>query len=135
MAGGEWLKVTLGTMNKEMSCSLCMRTGPSVLQTPPPAAVLVPEESCPCWWPGTAASLSCFSGFGTGCSLLGDCSLCWEGGQGTSALSTVSGVHALQQMRAAGWEDAQGGELGGAEDLDPEAGVSSVCWGAAEQHA
>ena len=57
------------------------------------------------------------------------------GGPGHLCFEHRVGVRALQQLRAAEGEDTQGGEPGGVEDLDPEAGVSSVCWGAAEQHA
>lgn len=74
-----------------MSCLLCMGTEPLTLQTPPPTELLVHVESCPYWWTDFAAPFSCFSGFSTGCGLLEDCSLCWEGGQGASALSTTSG--------------------------------------------
>lgn len=45
LAGGEWSKVTLGTVNKEMFCLLCVGTKLLVLQMCPPTVVLVLEEA------------------------------------------------------------------------------------------
>lgn len=131
----DWLKLTSRTVNKEMSL-LCVGTGPLVLQTHPPTEVLVPGESWPWWWTGVAASLSCFSGFGAGCRLLGDCSLCREGA-GTPLLWAPC-WDLCPAAAAACW----GARIhpGRAARVVwriwiPEAGMRFVCWGAAEQQA
>lgn len=115
---------------------MCRGTGPLVLQIPPPTEVLVPGESCP-WWTGVAAPLSCFSGFSAGCSLLGDCSS-WLGqppGQGTSALSTMSGSVPSSSRLLGSRKRPREGSWSGVEDLDPRGSCEVLCWGAAEQQA
>lgn len=49
LAGGEWPKVTLGTVNKEMFCLLCVGTKLLVLQTCLPTVALVLEEVASRW--------------------------------------------------------------------------------------